>query len=126
MKKSASQLQRRSHLKMMTDGRRRVDGKRTPAAYIYYNLTYEPSAQVKCSSELKQTLTVAFKVQGVKVKSMQRSETEAIRAQILPSKPKREITSLQIVKIQREHTVNRVSSYFPLAAQTELKYYEQT
>ena len=37
---------------------------------------------------------------------MQRSGTEAIRAQIQPSK-------LQIVKIQSEYMVNRVSSYFP-------------
>ena len=38
---------------------------------------------------------------------MQRSGTEAIRTQIQPSKPKRGI----IGKIQREHMVNRVSSY---------------
>ena len=46
-----------------------------------------------------------------KVKSLQRSGTGAIRTKIQPSKPKREITRLQIVKIQREHMVNRVSSY---------------
>ena len=39
-KESASWLQRRCRLKMLTD-----DG-RTPDACIYYKLTYEPSAQV--------------------------------------------------------------------------------
>ena len=33
---------------------------------------------------------------------MQRPETEAIRTQIQPTKPKREITKLHIVKIQKE------------------------
>ena len=47
----------------------------------------------------------------VKVKSMHRSGTEAIMTQIQPSKPKWEI--LQIIKIQREHMANRLSSYFP-------------
>ena len=44
-KESASRLQRRCHLKMLTDGRRTDDG-RTPDACIYYKLTFEPSAQV--------------------------------------------------------------------------------
>ena len=56
---------------------------------------------------------------------MQRSRIEAITTQTQPSKPKREITNIQIVKIQREHMVNRVSSYFPKgghsATETELK-----
>ena len=34
-------------------------------------------------------------VGNLKVKSMQRSETEAIRTQIQPSKPKREITNIK-------------------------------
>ena len=29
-----------------TDDGRRTDGRRTPDAFIYYKLTYEPSAQV--------------------------------------------------------------------------------
>ena len=49
---------------------------------------------------------------ALSVKSMQRSGTEAIRTQIQPSIPKREII-LKIVKIQGEHMVNRESSYFP-------------
>ena len=57
-----------------------------------------------------------------KVKSMQRSGTEAISTQHQLSKPKREII---IVKIQREHMINRVSSVFPKgghsATKTELK-----
>ena len=65
---------------------------------------------------------VLVNVLYAKAKSMQRSGTEAIRYQIQPSKPKREI---QIVKIQREHMVNRVISYFPKgghsATETELK-----
>ena len=62
----------------------------------------------------------------MEIKTMQRSGTEAIRTQLQPSKPKREITNtvLKIVKIQREHMVNRVSSYFPKggrsATETEL------
>ena len=39
----------------------------------------------------------------IKVKSMQRSGTKAIRTQIQPSKPKREITNITKVKIQREN-----------------------
>ena len=60
------------------------------------------------------------------VKGMQRPGTEATRTQIQPSKSnvKRDNVK-QIVKIQREHMVNRVSSYFPKgrhsATQTELK-----
>ena len=42
---------------------------------------------------------------------MQRSGNEAIRITIQSSK--REKLKLQIVKTQREHMVNRVSSYFP-------------
>ena len=56
---------------------------------------------------------------------MQRSGTEAIRTQIQPSKLKGRKLILQIVKIQREHMVNRVSSYFQngghSATETELK-----
>ena len=50
----------------------------------------------------------------IKVKSMQRPGTEAIRTQIKPSKPQREI-KLQIVILQGEHIVkgSRVSSSFP-------------
>ena len=54
-------------------------------------------------------------------KSMQRSGTEAIRTQIQPSKPKREIVKIQIVKIQREHTANRVSSYLPKGGHSVIK-----
>ena len=61
----------------------------------------------------------------LKVKIMQKSGNEAIRNQIQHSKPKREITEIQIVKIQREHMTNRASSYFPKgghsATQTKLK-----
>ena len=39
LKESASQLQRRCSLKMLTDGR-------TTDTFIYYKLTNEPSAQV--------------------------------------------------------------------------------
>ena len=56
---------------------------------------------------------------------MQRSGTEAIRTQIQPSKPKRKIINITIVKIQREQMVNRVGSYFQKgghsATETELK-----
>ena len=55
---------------------------------------------------------------------MQRSGTEAIRTQLQPSE-QNEKYILQKVKIQREHTVNRVSSYFPKGGrsptETELK-----
>ena len=50
------------------------------------------------------------------VKCIQRSGTEAIKTQIQPSKPKREITNILNCKIQREHIVNRVSSYIPKVA----------
>ena len=57
---------------------------------------------------------------------MQRSGTEAIRTQIQPSKPKREITNITNSQKQREHMVNRVSSYFPKgghsATETDLMY----
>ena len=60
-----------------------------------------------------------------KQKRIQRSRIEAIKTQSQPSKPKREITNIEIVKTQREHMVNRVSSYFPKggrsATETELK-----
>ena len=46
-----------------------------------------------------------------KLKSVQRSGTEVIRTQLQPSKRIREI--LKLVKIQREHMVNPVSSYCP-------------
>ena len=57
---------------------------------------------------------------------MQRSGTKAIRTQIQPSKPKREITNItNSQKYNREHMVNRMSSYFPQgghsATETELK-----
>ena len=59
------------------------------------------------------------------VKSMQRTGTEASRIQIQPSNQKREKLLLQIIKIQKEQMVNRVSNYFPKgghsATQTELK-----
>ena len=42
---------------------------------------------------------------------MQRPGTEAIRTQIQPSKPKREI--LTNGQNKKEHMVNRVSNYFP-------------
>ena len=57
---------------------------------------------------------------------MQRSGNEAIRTQIQPSKPKQEITKItNSHNTQREHMVNRVSSYFSKgghsATQTTLK-----
>ena len=57
---------------------------------------------------------------------MQRSVTEAIRTKLQPKKKtEREITNITNRHIQREHMVNRVSSYFPKrghsATETELK-----
>ena len=46
-------------------------------------------------------------------KTMQIPGTEAVRSNIQPSKPNGIYLQLQIVKIQREHMVNRVSSSFP-------------
>ena len=67
------------------------------------------------------------KIPRIKENSMERSGNGAIRTLSQPSKPKREITKIT-VKTQREHMVNRVSSYFPKgghsATQTELKQYE--
>ena len=64
-------------------------------------------------------------VGSIKVKSMQRSGTKAIRTQIQPSKPKRKIINIINSQIERDHVVNRVSSYFPKgghsATETELK-----
>ena len=62
----------------------------------------------------------------VKVKSMERSGSEAIRPQIQPSKPKREITDItKKSKYKKEQMVNQVSSYFlkggHSATETELK-----
>ena len=51
---------------------------------------------------------------GVEVKSIQRPGTEAIRTQIQPPKPKREITKITNSQIQREHMVNRVEAIFYL------------
>ena len=57
--------------------------------------------------------------------AMTRNWCNQIPRQISPSKPKREINELQIVKIQRAHMVNRVSNSFPKgghsATQTEQK-----
>ena len=47
------------------------------------------------------------------ISSMQRPGTEAIRNQIQPSKTKREITKITNSQNEKEHMVNRVSSYFP-------------
>ena len=44
---------------------------------------------------------------------MQRLGSEAIRTQIEPSKPKREMIKIINSIVQREHMDNRVSSYFP-------------
>ena len=61
----------------------------------------------------------------MKVTRMQRSGTEAIRTLIKPKQTKRKIIKIQIVKIQREYMVNRVSSYFqkrwPLSNQDRTK-----
>ena len=56
-----------------------------------------------------------LKEESLKVKSMQRPGNEdAIRTQIQPSKPQRESNKkIQISKIQREHMVNWVGSFFP-------------
>ena len=68
---------------------------------------------------------IVIKLADMKEKRMQISGTESIRTQLQPSKLKRKKLILQIVKIQREHMVNRVSSYFPKgghsATKTELK-----
>ena len=65
--------------------------------------------------------TGALDFQGIQVKSMQRSGTEAIRTQ----KQNGKYLILQIVKVQREHMFNRVSSYFTKgghsATEAELK-----
>ena len=62
----------------------------------------------------------------IHVKSMQRSGTYAIGTPIQPSKKtKTEYVILQIVKIQKEHLVNRVSSYFrswPLSNRNRTKH----
>ena len=56
---------------------------------------------------------------------MQKTGTEAITTQIQPSNQNGKLLKIQIVKINREHMVNRVSSYFQKgrnsATQTELK-----
>ena len=57
---------------------------------------------------------------------MQRSRTDAIRAQLQHSKPKREITNItNSQNTKRTYMVNRVSSFFPKgghsATETELK-----
>ena len=56
---------------------------------------------------------------------MQRSGTEAIRPKSSPQNQNKKQLKLVKVKIQREHLVNRASSYFPKgghsATQTELK-----
>ena len=44
VKYEKNRLQRRCRLKMLTDGR--TDRRRTTDTFIYYKLTYEPSAQV--------------------------------------------------------------------------------
>ena len=54
---------------------------------------------------------------------MQRSGTEAIRTQLQPSKPKREI--INITNSQNTKMVNRLGSHFPKvghsATETEIK-----
>ena len=44
---------------------------------------------------------------------MQRPGAETIRAHRQPPKTKQKTTKLQIIKLQRKHMVNRVSSLFP-------------
>ena len=60
-----------------------------------------------------------------KVKTMQRPGTETPEPKSSPQNKNGKILKLQIVKILREHMVNRVSSYFPKgghsATQTKLK-----
>ena len=67
---------------------------------------------------------------GVRDKSRQRSGSEAIRTQIMPSKPKRKLT-----KIENSHYTKRTygqssEQLYPKgghsATQTELKKYEHT
>ena len=67
----------------------------------YYKLT---AALLVSAEDREWTKKLTYSYRSIKVKSMQRPETEAIRTQIK--------LKLQIVKIQREHMVNRVSSYF--------------
>ena len=68
----------------------------------------------------------------LKVKCMQIPGTEAIRTQIQPSNPKRDIPKITNSQNTRpKYKENkRVSSYFPkggqLETQTKLKYYEHT
>ena len=57
----------------------------------------------------------------VRVTSMQRQGTGAIRTQIAPSEPNRKLIKLQIVKIQREHMGSAFPNHDHSAAQTELK-----
>ena len=63
---------------------------------------------------------------------MQRSGSEAIRTQIQPLKPKREITQItNSQNTKRTYMVNRLIRYnFPKgghsATETELKYYKHT
>ena len=53
---------------------------------------------------------------------MQRLGTEAIRTQLQPSKPKREITIItNSQNTKRTYMVNRVSSYFPKVATQQPK-----
>ena len=64
--------------------------------------------EIIISSRFKESYL--FSKSHIKVKSMHRSGTEAIRPQIQPSKPKR---LQKAKKKQREHMVNRASSYPP-------------
>ena len=52
-------------------------------------------------------------MQNIKLKSMQRSGTKAIRTQIQPSKPAREITKITNSQNTKRTYGQRVSSYFP-------------
>ena len=61
----------------------------------------------------------------MKLRRVQRSGTEAIKTQIQPSKPKREITNITNTSSQNINMVNQVRSLFPKdghsATETEQK-----
>ena len=71
------------------------------------------------------TLQLHVDVSGLKVNSMQRSGTEAIRTQIKPSKPKREITNFTNSQNKKRTHSQSSEQLFPkmwfLSNRTELK-----
>ena len=70
------------------------------------------SDRVRFYNKLARLQVIMYRQRTIKVKSMQRSGTEAIRTQIKPSKPKREVSKITNSQ-NTKNMVNRVSSYFP-------------